>query len=754
MFSAGLTLSLAGNAFAQEIPTYAQPGPGQQQQQPQYPQQPPPQQQQPNDQEPQENLPMDDGPPQQSDAANGPAVARLSFLRGDVTVERGDDTEPLAGAVNAPVLAGDYLATGQNAYGEVQFDALSMVRLDENTQVRIARLDTAHEVELAQGTVELATLEGADGRPEVDTPSISVQADSNALVRVTVTPDGQTTVTVRRGTATVEAPSGEQQLTRGQSLAASGSAADATTQPIETIAGDSFDRFNAQRNSEQLAALQQPATQDVAPVDGVADLNAYGQWTDDAQYGEVWQPTAVAADWAPYRDGRWVWEDGWGYTWVAAEPWGWAPYHYGSWFYRENAGWAWVPPHRASYGVAYVQPVWRPAMVGFLTFGVGDVSIGVGFGNVGWVPLAPGEPWHSWYGGYGGRNVVVNNYYISNTTVHYRNILVARGGVTSVRATDFQAGRFGHPVAVAPEELRTARIGFVRGALPIVPTSASLRFSERPVTTTFVRSAVFARPAFTARIPTAVQNRQAFSVQREHVDTTVRAYGTRTGAPVLASPVRPAGGNYDNRPTGVTNGNAPARTNTGGYTGDRPATPTTTNGDRETAPTNGSGYTRPAAPTTTDTSGLGRLGGATSRPQTTDGAAGNGYSRPQNTAAPTYARPQTNGTTSNGNANGYGRLQTSSPTYARPQTNGTSSSGYYNGTNRPQSYGSPRPQAGSNSGYTRVQSNGANGGYVRPTARPANGGYSRPAPQRPQSSPHASSAPAAQHDDHGGDHSH
>ncbi len=67
------------------------------------------------------------------------------------------------------------------------------------------------------------------------------------------------------------------------------------------------------------------------------------------------------------------------------------------------------------------------------------MSFGFGFGNVGWVPLAPFEAFRPWYGpGYGFRNaVLVNN---TNIAGVYRNARV-NGAVTSMRAGEF--GRAG-----------------------------------------------------------------------------------------------------------------------------------------------------------------------------------------------------------------------------------------------------------------------------------------------------------------------
>ena len=100
----------------------------------------------------------------------------------------------------------------------------------------------------------------------------------------------------------------------------------------------------------------------------------------------------VAPGGLPYHDGRWVWEPYYGWTWVGYEPWGWAPYHYGRWLYTGGYGWAWYP------GPVYVRPVYRPALVAFFGFGSGGSSFSLAFGNVGWVPLAPYEPFHPWWG--------------------------------------------------------------------------------------------------------------------------------------------------------------------------------------------------------------------------------------------------------------------------------------------------------------------------------------------------------------------
>lgn len=126
---------------------------------------------------------------------------------------------------------------------------------------------------------------------------------------------------------------------------------------------------------------------------GAEDLAQYGAWQQSPDYGPVWVPTVVVADWAPYRYGRWVWSSRWGWTWVDDMPWGFAPFHYGRWAYWRDR-WCWVPGPYAR------RPVYSPAMVGW----VGGSSISMAF-TIGsgrrpppprygaWVPLAPREAW-------------------------------------------------------------------------------------------------------------------------------------------------------------------------------------------------------------------------------------------------------------------------------------------------------------------------------------------------------------------------
>jgi hypothetical protein len=406
----------------------------------------------------------------------GRAVARISILNGDVSVRRGDSGDVVAAAVNGPVMADDRLLTSSSSRAEVELDSSNVIRIGPNSEVRFTGMDVkSFQIQVATGTATFRTLRQSQAQVEVDTPSVAIRPLRPGAYRVTVFEDGSSEISVRSGEAEIDSQRGGERLQAGQTMNARGPASDPEFQVVQGTPFDSFDRWNDERDRYILGSQ---SYQHVSPdIGGVEDLDQNGQWINDPSYGQVWQPTAVAADWAPYQNGRWVWEDYYGWTWVSYDPWGWAPYHYGRWFSGVN-GWCWYP------GSVYAHPYWAPAYVGFFGFGGGGFGVGFGFGGVGWVALAPFETFHPWwghgfYGGYrdgfyGNHTTIVNNVNVYNT---YRNARV-NGGVVGTSSERF--GRGGQIAALNRSQIQSA--GLVHGVLPVSPDRASMRMSDRPVT--------------------------------------------------------------------------------------------------------------------------------------------------------------------------------------------------------------------------------------------------------------------------------
>src|SRR5215469_16971361 len=71
-----------------------------------------------------------------------PGVARVSFIQGEVSALRGDSDDWMGVGVNTPLVAGDTIATGDDARTEVQLDFATLLRLDQESAVQIATLDS------------------------------------------------------------------------------------------------------------------------------------------------------------------------------------------------------------------------------------------------------------------------------------------------------------------------------------------------------------------------------------------------------------------------------------------------------------------------------------------------------------------------------------------------------------------------------------------------------------------------------------
>jgi hypothetical protein len=411
--------------------------------------------------------------------AIAPGVGRISVVHGEVDIQRGDSGDVVAASINAPLQPGDYLTTGADGRTEVQTESGGIVRLAAATQTRVPDLEGSRQTfQLAQGTVEADALSPQSARPVIETPSVSVQMNGRGAVRVTVTDDGNTLVTVRAGSAQIRWQGASQRAEAGSTFYLSGSGGNVVVSPGDPVALDAFDRFNSDRDDYIRRSISLNYAN--PGIVGASDLDGYGRWVYVANYGEVWAP-AVQTGWAPYQAGHWVWQPYYGWTWVSYEPWGWAPYHYGRWFYSQAVGWAWYP------GPIVARPVYAPALVGFIGFSGGNVNVSIGFGNIGWVPLAPYEPYHPWWGhGYTNninRTVVVNNVTNVNVTNNYNNVTVnhyaninAPGAVSAVNSNNFGTHR-AVLMTVKPSEIVGAKP--IVGAVPIVPSRASLQYSDR-----------------------------------------------------------------------------------------------------------------------------------------------------------------------------------------------------------------------------------------------------------------------------------
>jgi hypothetical protein len=457
---------------------------------------------------------------------DGPAlgVARVSLINGDVTARRGDSGDWIEAEVNLPLVEGDSIATGRASRAEVQLDYSNLLRLHEQARVNLAELaNRRFRVQLEQGMVTYSELRGGEADIDIETALVAVRPRKRGQYRVEVFGDQRVIVTVREGEAEIASADGIETLKQGSSMIVRAGEAGTQFQNVKAEPKDDWDRWNERRDDQLRKSESRRYVSE--SVYGVEDLDGHGRWTYVSGYGRTWFPL-VAVGWAPYRHGRWVWLDYYGWSWVGYEPWGWAPYHYGRWYHHAGYGWGWYP------GPRYSRHYWRPALVSFFGYGSrGGFGIGIGFGNVGWVPLAPGERYHPWYGrrfhsGFRGGGRHNTTIFVDNSVNIVNNYRNARhhNGVTVVEGNRF--GDRGSGRAATARDFDGASV--MRGQLPIVPgrehqgrivrAGNGVRGDDQrdgARGTTFFNSGRAARSV----------ERTSFERQQEQIRTSVRSFG-------------------------------------------------------------------------------------------------------------------------------------------------------------------------------------------------------------------------------------
>ncbi len=422
-------------------------------------------------------------------------VARLNLTEGAVSFAPGDASGAPGSSnggnpgwqpavLNRPLTTGDRLWTAERSRAELHAGSTA-IRLASQTSLDFAALDDdTTQLRLAQGTVQLRVRTLEDGqRIEINTPNLAFvitqpgdyRIDANAAAnqtRVVAQQGGGTAY--GDGGASVEIPGGQQGQFGGTQLQPAGRAPELQ---------DAFDAWTEARDVQEERSIS--ARYVPREVIGYQQLDAHGDWQQDATYGPVWLPRAVPVNWAPYRAGHWSWIAPWGWTWIDDAPWGFAPSHYGRWA-QIGPRWGWVPGRLAA------RPVYAPALVAFVGGSSGGVNCNIAIGSaapprpsLGWFPLAPGEAYRPAYRASPryvtqvNHNIVVNQVNIANNIYRYQRQPAA---VTVGSADDFARGRRfdARPLPIDAAELGRARL--VADARAMLPRPERIDVPRLPAT--------------------------------------------------------------------------------------------------------------------------------------------------------------------------------------------------------------------------------------------------------------------------------
>jgi hypothetical protein len=362
-------------------------------------------------------------------------VARLSYITGKVSFEPSGEDQWNQASPNYPMTTGDRLYTDNDGRAELETGNIA-IRMAPDTDLSTTTLsDQLVQLGLAQGTLRVRAYDIADGNSiEIDTPSAALTLLRAGSYRVETYPDGNTTlVAVNEGDLEISGAGINRTLHAGEAVKLTGTD-DVRMDWISIPDRDDFDQWCGDRDRRFMNSNSRRYVSDYTP--GYADLDEYGSWDNAREYGRVWYPSQVSADWVPYRNGRWVWVEPWGWTWVEEEPWGFAPFHYGRWVLIGRR-WGWVPGPAIA-----VRPVYAPALVAF----VGGPSAGIQV----WFPLGPRDPYLPWY---------------HHSDVYRRQVNVTNVRITNINVTNIRVENIHYTYQrIAPTACNTETF---RGSRPV-----------------------------------------------------------------------------------------------------------------------------------------------------------------------------------------------------------------------------------------------------------------------------------------------
>jgi hypothetical protein len=282
------------------------------------------------------------------------SFARLSYVKGEVSVQRASDLGTEKAEVNLPLVVGDKLLT-MDGQAEVQFGRRNYLRIDSFAQVEFAVLpseaDGRIKIHLLDGRAYLRVGSlGEEKGIEVHSPDASFYILEEGLYRFEVDADNGTGIFVHEGSAEAAGERGSVLVRAMEKLAAA--RGELLSDPERFYArSDGFDQWNESRD-DLLARRSSSAYLPSGISEYEEELGDNGRWVYEQPYGNVWVPYVNDIDWRPYYFGRWSWYPIIGWTWISSEPWGWCTSHYGRWHWRTNLGWYWIP--RTHWGPAWV----------------------------------------------------------------------------------------------------------------------------------------------------------------------------------------------------------------------------------------------------------------------------------------------------------------------------------------------------------------------------------------------------------------
>ena len=348
------------------------------------------------------------------ESGDGVLVGRISHVDGQLLRYVPEEKDWVATVKDAPFGLDDSLYSESRGKAEFIMPNNTWIRIGGSTQIQLITLrNDVTEVDVASGMTRFYN-RNTQGLIKATSPFGYVVAPANTVFDLYVG-DRSLEVIALKGKVDFILdgdPSKYEVTAGGSSIVSDGRQVTSGQGNVDA----EWDDWNSQRDQlwSKRTEVKGESVRYLPPNlhDESYALDENGRWDRvyyEGQYRWFWRPLSVSAGWAPFTAGRWTVYYG-DNCWIPYEPFGYVTHHYGNWLYAGNF-WYWAPPV-VSVGVN-IGPFlgigfgWYPGRVGWIHSGI----------NIGWIPLAPFEPYYCnrrW----GPRSLVVNNVNINNININ------------------------------------------------------------------------------------------------------------------------------------------------------------------------------------------------------------------------------------------------------------------------------------------------------------------------------------------------
>ena len=333
-------------------------------------------------------------------------VGRIAHLEGGKLLSYVPDKQDWVATVkDAPFGLEDALYAERGAKAECIMPNRTWIRIGGDTQLQMIALDPeTTTVDVASGLARMYN-KNPNAIIKATTPFGYVAAPEGAVFDLYVGDQSLEVIAVRGTVDFIHEATGTRYEVRERdaSLIADSRGVARGNGTVDAA----WDDWNGQRDSlwaKRLRSQGQGANYLPEPIrDESYALEENGRWEQvyyEGEYQPMWRPSAVDPGWSPYTEGRWTVYYG-DNCWIPSEPFGYVTHHYGSWVWVESfRRWYWMPPTVRSVGPAprlFIAFGWYPGRVGWMHSG----------SAIGWIPLAPDEPYYG-HRPWGPRVVVIN----------------------------------------------------------------------------------------------------------------------------------------------------------------------------------------------------------------------------------------------------------------------------------------------------------------------------------------------------------